>query len=158
MKRHIIFSLLLAIGLITACSEPSATDEQHKQSSAVSTGLQVSEAERWYSAAMVEQGKVIFQQNCAQCHGGFAQGNPDWRQPKADGRYLPPPLNGSGHAWHHPLDQLRQVIKYGQGPDIPSDMPAWDDKLSDQEIDATIAWFQSRWPEPIYQAWNRPKH
>lgn len=158
MKIRVIFSLLLVVGLIAACSDNSATNEQRKQSSETNAAIKSSDTGRWYSAAMVEQGKGVFQQNCAQCHGGFGQGNPDWRQPTADGRYLPPPLNGSGHTWHHPLDQLRQVIKYGRGPDIPSDMPAWGEKLSDQEIDAVIAWFQSRWPEPIYQAWNRPKH
>ena len=32
-------------------------------------------------------------------------------------------------------------------------MPAWKDKLSDEDIDAVIAWMQSVWPEEIYRAW-----
>jgi len=32
-------------------------------------------------------------------------------------------------------------------------MPAWEGKLSDDDIEAVIAWIQSRWPEEIYQAW-----
>lgn len=32
-------------------------------------------------------------------------------------------------------------------------MPAWKDKLSDDEMTAAIAWFQSKWPDEIYNAW-----
>ena len=32
-------------------------------------------------------------------------------------------------------------------------MPAWGEKLSDAEIKAIVAWFQSLWPEEIYSAW-----
>lgn len=32
-------------------------------------------------------------------------------------------------------------------------MPAWGDKLSEQEIAAVVEWFQSRWPDPVYAAW-----
>jgi len=34
-------------------------------------------------------------------------------------------------------------------------MPAWRDKLSDDEIDDIIVWFQSRWPDQVYAAWQR---
>ncbi len=147
--------LVLSLGLLAACSDDSQTEMNNHSAMATDTAVK---AERWYTQEMVNQGKPLYQENCAQCHGGFGQGNPDWRKPTADGRYLPPPLNGTGHAWHHPLDQLRGVIKHGRGPDVPSDMPAWKDKMTDQEIDSVIAWFQSRWPDKIYQAWSRPKH
>ena len=32
-------------------------------------------------------------------------------------------------------------------------MPAWGGKLSDQDIDAVIAWFQSLWPDAVYGEW-----
>ena len=32
-------------------------------------------------------------------------------------------------------------------------MPAWKDKLSGQDINAVIVWFQSKWPQPVYDAW-----
>ena len=165
MKKQVsVFLLLIGSFFLAACSDEQEVERDNNQqimgSSAVVSSSQSGtqkKREPWYTQDMVPQGKKLFQQNCAQCHGGFAQGNPNWRQPLDNGRYLPPPLNGSGHAWHHPLDQLRGVIKYGRGPDIPSDMPAWGDKLNDQEIDSVIAWFQSRWPDEIYQAWSRPK-
>ena len=32
-------------------------------------------------------------------------------------------------------------------------MPAWKDKLSDNDIEAVIAWIQARWPEDVYKSW-----
>lgn len=97
-------------------------------------------------------GEKVFQTNCAVCHGAQAQGAPNWERPGPDGKYPPPPLDGSAHAWHHPRGALRQVIKEGTIR-IGGNMPAWGDKLSDAEIDAVITWFQSRWPDEIYAAW-----
>ncbi len=102
---------------------------------------------------VLAQGERVFQANCASCHGTQAQGAPNWERPGVDGKYPPPPLDGSAHAWHHPRNALRQVIKEGTVR-IGGNMPAWGDKLSDAEIDAVIAWFQSRWPDEIYAAWT----
>ena len=148
----------LSVLVLTACGSPEEDSSDHSGHSMKAEAKAGQPVKRWYTKEMVNQGKPLYQANCAQCHGGFAQGNPDWRKPTDDGRYLPPPLNGTGHAWHHSLAQTRDVIKNGRGPDVPSDMPAWGSKLSDQEVDAIIAWFQSRWPDEIYQAWARPKH
>ena len=100
-------------------------------------------------------GKEVFMTHCARCHGQQAEGAPDWRTPNAQGHYPPPPLNGSGHAWHHPKAMLRQVIREGSPPGPQARMPAWKDRLSEQEIQAVIAWFQSLWPEDVYQAWQQ---
>jgi len=32
-------------------------------------------------------------------------------------------------------------------------MLAWGEKLSDEEMIAVIAWFQSKWSDQIYAAW-----
>ncbi|RCX26381.1 c-type cytochrome [Thioalbus denitrificans] len=111
-------------------------------------------APRWYSAAQVRQGMAIYGRHCAECHGPAAQGASDWRQPGPDGRYPAPPLNGSGHAWHHPLGMLRYVIRNGS-PGGQGNMPAWGGKLDEEEILAVIAWFQSRWPEQAYANWSQ---
>jgi mono/diheme cytochrome c family protein len=102
--------------------------------------------------AIIARGAQIFGKNCASCHGDRAQGAFRWEHPGADGRYPPPPLDGSAHAWHHPQAALEQVIRSGtqaQG----GNMPAWGGKLKDADIRAVIAWFQSLWPDPIYAAW-----
>ncbi len=107
---------------------------------------------RWYDAEQVEIGRELFQQNCATCHGLEAQGALAWTQPGPDGKYPPPPLNGSGHAWHHPLPVLYSVIRNGS-PGGQGNMPAWREKLDEDQIVSVIAWFQDQWPDEIYTAW-----
>jgi mono/diheme cytochrome c family protein len=100
----------------------------------------------------IARGETTFRANCASCHGVNAQGAFNWRKVGLDGKYPAPPLNGTGHAWHHPTKVLRQVIKYGS-PGGQGNMPPWKDKLTDQEIDDVIVWFQSKWSTQVYQAW-----
>ncbi len=107
---------------------------------------------RWYSQSQVDMGKRLFIDNCAECHGVAAQGTKDWNKPEADGKYPPPPLNGKAHAWHHPMKGLKQSITRG-GLAIGGSMPGFGDKLSDAETEAVISYFQSKWPQPTYQAW-----
>ncbi|MFM1892816.1 MAG: hypothetical protein RLZ44_1893 [Pseudomonadota bacterium] len=106
--------------------------------------------ERWYRPEHAALGAGLYRQHCASCHGPAAEGAPGWQQPGPDGRYPPPPLNGSAHAWHHPLKALYHTITRGQG-----NMPAWGGRLSRAEVLAIIAWFQSLWPDEIYAAWQR---
>jgi len=107
--------------------------------------------ERSVDPKVIEAGERLFRQHCSQCHGQQAEGDPNWRKPDADGKYPPPPLNGTGHAWHHPKLWLKQMIQEGSRPQ--GNMPAWRDKLTDDEIEAVIAWFQSQWPDRVYAAW-----
>jgi thiol:disulfide interchange protein DsbC len=107
---------------------------------------------RWYDQATVDQGATLFEQNCASCHGINAEGTADWKKTDADGNYPPPPLNGSAHAWHHNKELLTRTILEG-GAKLGGSMPAFAGKLSEQEIEAVIAYFQSKWPDPIYQKW-----
>ena len=108
-------------------------------------------ATRWYSDEQVRRGATLFAQNCAACHGAKAQGADQWQFRGPDNKFPPPPLNGTAHAWHHPLAQLFHMIENGTQP--TGNMPAWGDTLTDDEIIATIAWFQSQWPDEVYQAW-----
>lgn len=99
------------------------------------------------------RGRKLYQQNCASCHGKNAEGGaPDWRKIDADGMYPPPPLNGTGHTWHHPTKVLVNLIKNGTAK-IGGKMPAWKDKLSDQEINDILIWIKAQWPDDIYAAW-----
>lgn len=107
---------------------------------------------RWYSLDEARQGRTLFAENCAACHGQQAVGNPTWQTPDANGQYPAPPLNGSGHGWHHPYAVLHQVIVHGGAP-MGGTMPAWGDRLSETEIRRVIAGFQSYWPDEIYQNW-----
>jgi mono/diheme cytochrome c family protein len=110
-------------------------------------------ADRWFNQGVVNYGGVLFQQNCAVCHGANAEGTSDWKKADANGNYPPPPLDGSAHAWHHAIPQLTRSIKEG-GIKLGGVMPAFADKLSDQDILAVIAYFQSKWPDKIYASWH----
>ena len=108
--------------------------------------------ERTTDFTQVSRGGKLFQANCAECHGAGAEGDPNWRQRDADEIFPAPPLNGTGHAWHHPQKMLHHVIKNGS-PGGQGKMQAWGGKLSEQEIEDIIAWFKAKWPQPVYEAW-----
>lgn len=111
------------------------------------------ETGRWYSDTQVARGEETFRQNCAACHGQNAEATPNWKKTDANGQYPPPPLNGTAHAWHHDLDLLRRTIREG-GAKLGGKMPAFEDQLNDAQIDSVIAFFQSKWPDEIYQRWS----
>lgn len=110
------------------------------------------ETGRWYTQPQASHGADVFANNCAECHGANAEATPNWRKPAPDGKYPPPPLNGTAHAWHHPLDMLRTTVRKGGAP-VGGLMPPFGEKLTAQDIDAAIAFFQDKWPDDIYAAW-----
>ena len=109
---------------------------------------------RWYKPAHTELGRGLFDTHCASCHGKEAIGDPNWRQPDENGLYRPPPLNGTAHAWHHPLAVLYQQIMKGSAPGA-GNMPAFQNVLDRGEALAIISYFQSLWSDEIYGAWQR---
>ena len=107
---------------------------------------------RWYNQSDVDKGSALFKQNCSSCHGVNAEGTLDWKKTDSNGKYPPPPLNGTAHTWHHSKDLLRKTILEG-GARLGGLMPPFRDKLSDQDIDDVIAFMQSKWTDDIYQKW-----
>lgn len=103
-------------------------------------------------ATQVALGKTVYEQHCGKCHGANLEGQPNWRKRNADGKLPAPPHDDSGHTWHHPDQMLVDIIKQGMVPPFApegyqSDMAAWQGKLSDEEIWATLAYIKSRWSE-----------
>jgi len=107
---------------------------------------------RWYTQSQVELGINVYAKNCISCHLENAQGTTDWKTANPDGSYPPPPLNGSAHAWHHPMVILKKVIEEGGVP-LGGKMPGFKDKLKEDEKLAVISYFQSFWNDEIYGAW-----
>ena len=101
------------------------------------------------------KGMELYTKNCASCHMGNLAGNPDWKSGvDDDGQRLPPPLNGTGHTWHHPDAHLFKITKHGIKPPLApegyeSDMPAFEGMLSDGEIWAVLAFIKAKWPSRI---------
>lgn len=104
-------------------------------------------------AELVALGKEVYAAQCAACHGAALEGEPNWRQRRADGRLPAPPHDPSGHTWHHPDAHLFVMTKHGVqalvGADYASDMPAYADVLSDREIRAVLSYIKSTWPADI---------
>src|SRR5690554_4576532 len=92
---------------------------------------------RWYTHTQVEAGGPLFAQHCAVCHGEQAEATADWMRRDAQGNFPPPPLNGSAHAWHHPLEVLLTVIDQGGEP-YGGVMPPFRDILSHDEKLAVV--------------------
>lgn len=102
-------------------------------------------------------GQRLYLKNCAVCHGSNAEGAMDWRKPDKDGKNPAPPLNGTGHTWHHSNKSLINTIRNGTAK-IGGNMPAWKDKLSDSEIKLILTWITAQWPDEIYTAWYNRFH
>ncbi|MGP1397120.1 MAG: c-type cytochrome [Inquilinaceae bacterium] len=104
----------------------------------------------------VALGKDLYAAQCAACHGANLEGQPNWRQRLPNGRLPGPPHDASGHTWHHPDAQLFAITKYGVEALAPagyeSDMPAFEDALTDDQIAAVLAYIKSRWPQNIRRA------
>jgi mono/diheme cytochrome c family protein len=103
--------------------------------------------------ALVALGKTVYARECASCHGAKLEGQPDWQVRSASGRLPAPPHDANGHTWHHPDDQLFDIVRNGlaayAGKDYQSDMPVYGSRLSDREIWAVLAFIKSTWPERI---------
>jgi putative ABC transport system substrate-binding protein len=102
----------------------------------------------------IAHGRRLFEQHCRPCHGKKAVGeNPAtplgaWTEAGP----VAPALNGAGHAWHHPPEYHVRIIREGsivKG----SRMQGWSKSMSDYDMLAVIAYFQSLWPTQIKEAY-----
>ena len=102
---------------------------------------------------LVALGQTLYQRECAACHGTALEGQENWQTRLSNGRLPAPPHDASGHTWHHPDGQLFALTKFGPaalaGGDYESDMPAYEEVLSDREIVAVLSFIKSRWPMEI---------
>lgn len=108
--------------------------------------------------AAIAEGREIYREYCAACHGGDLEGQPNWRQRDEDG-YLPaPPHDMTGHTWHHPDRQLFLITKLGTeaivGNGYRSRMAGFGDVLGDQDIVNVLAYIKSTWPAPVIERHN----
>ena len=144
LLKNTILSLL-SFGILISCSDDKSNVDLEPKKAQV---IRASVDPKIYS-----QGRKLFLVNCAECHGAQGEGEKDWRNIGADGVNKAPPLNGTGHAWHHSEKSLTNSIKNGTVK-IGGKMPAWKGKLSDREIKLILAWMTAQWSDEIYTAWH----
>jgi len=105
-------------------------------------------------AKVLAMGERIYAEQCASCHGDRLQGQPDWRTRGADGLLPAPPHDAGGHTWHHPDEMLFRITKFGVAsivgdPSYKTSMPAYEGRLSDDEIIAVLSWIKAQWPPQV---------
>jgi mono/diheme cytochrome c family protein len=114
------------------------------------------------NAEQVTLGRQVYAANCASCHGANLEGQPNWQQDLPTGGRPAPPHDATGHTWHHDDQSLFTTVKYGGQATSPqgyqSNMPAFGDSLSDNEIWATLAFIKSSWPPDIQAAQQQAGH
>jgi mono/diheme cytochrome c family protein len=106
------------------------------------------------NAEQVQAGQAVYAQHCAVCHGANLEGQPNWKQTLPTGGLPAPPHDETGHTWHHADALLFKIVKLdGQSgvadPSFKSNMPAFQNVLSNAEIWAVLAFIKSRWPPKI---------
>ena len=138
--------ILLLAAIVAGCDRKAST-ESHPEALQAPLG-----SDRPLSVESVMQGARLYQENCAQCHGPEAQGHPDWQNPDFAAA---PPLNGTGNEWKRTKAELMLIIKNGAKRNNEPVMPGLNGKLSDQEVESVIAWFQALWPLDVYDRWRK---
>ena len=146
MKWKIFATLIMGLGL-AGCDMPT-------EGTARSSGSEAA-LERNLDPVQVARGKAVYDKACLECHGAGGRGQPgDWRIRDADGHFPPPPLDDSAHAWHHPTAVLLQVIREGS-PQGQGKMPAWEGRLSEQEMQDVVVYIKSLWSDEVYRLWSK---
>ena len=116
----------LAVPLHTPTPAPTSTPEMVLQGT---------------SPDRAEQGRVAYLQTCAMCHGMQAEGYAN--------DLAAPALDSSEHASHHSDQQIHDWIFKGK-LGLGTQMPAYGDQLSDEELHAIIAYLHTLWtPDQI---------
>ena len=113
----------------------------------------------FHYAPDIEAGRAIYAARCASCHGANLEGQPEWQSAKQDGTYPAPPHDETGHTWHHGDAMLRDYIRRGgqavlddMGVDFTSGMPGLGAELTEEDIEAVLAYIRSTWPDRIRAA------
>lgn len=84
--------------------------------------------------SLVALGQQVYQETCARCHGSGGEG------------LIGPALDRTGHAWHHPDQQIRDWIQNGK-LGLQISMPAYGEQLDEAEIEAVMAFIKTWWDD-----------
>lgn len=143
-------------GMLIAAVSASAVIYVYSRSSGTSS----TDLLRYGDTTTVTTGETIYGAHCASCHGVKLEGEPKWQSPNADSTMPAPPHNERGHTWHHTDRILFDLTKYGVGKFVKlenykSNMPAYENVLSDDEIIAVLSYIKSTWPEDVQARHNQ---
>ena len=106
------------------------------------------------SALMITRGKIVYEGNCISCHKVNLIGAENWKVLDKDGHRKAPPLNGTGHTWHHDDASLHNIIKFGLAKIVKNyegKMIGFGDKINDKQIDSVLSYIKSHLEDEIYE-------
>ena len=106
------------------------------------------------SIEAIKKGKILYNQYCVSCHQANLAGATNWQGLDEDGHRKAPPLNGTGHTWHHTDELLHRMIKYGFAKLIKNyegKMMGFGDEISDEGIDNILSYIKSYLKDDIYE-------
>ena len=106
------------------------------------------------SVLMIARGKIVYESNCVSCHQVNLVGAENWKGLDEDGHRKAPPLNGTGHSWHHDDATLHNIIKHGLAKLVKNyegKMIGFGDKINDKQIDSVLSYIKSHWEDEIYE-------
>jgi mono/diheme cytochrome c family protein len=147
IKLRILATLIAGLGLAACDQVPADASDPARGDDAP--------LDRKLDPDQVARGKSVYAKHCMECHGADGRGQPgDWRVRDAEGHFPPPPLDDSAHAWHHPTAVLLEIIREGS-PQGQGKMPAWKDRLTEQETQDVVAYIKSLWSDPVYRLWSK---
>lgn len=140
MRKTIVWITGFGSAAVIAGALYFSTDLKPAEASVDQSDLQV-----------IANGKDLYNQFCASCHGEDLKGQDNWKVTKADGRLPAPPHDKDGHTWHHSDGVLFDYIKGGGDSlglkDFKTGMPPFKSMMNDTEIWSTLAYIKSRWPD-----------
>jgi len=107
------------------------------------------------SKITIAKGELLYNQYCVSCHMVNLSGAKNWKNGKDnDGHNLSPPLNGTGHTWHHSDELLHNIVKHGfvnLVKNYKGKMAGFANKINDKQIDSVLSYIKSYWKVEIYE-------
>ena len=150
MERSFLISgLMVVLLLLAGCQGTLDTSAPAQQQAQTIPTLPT------FTPTDIALGEKVYAINCASCHGETLAGEADWKQQNDDGSFRSPPHSADGHTWHHADNVLIESIEKGGArfEDLniggTSNMPAFAQTLTDEEIRAVLIFIKSTWPEDI---------
>lgn len=137
---------------LSSCQKSDEAKNAAKQLTPIESPKQV-KIDQMFTVEGITRGASVYQEHCAECHGPQAQGHPSWSDQDIGTFVVAPPLDGTNEIWKKTKQQLVEVINNGVIKDAKPVMPGWKDRLSDQQVEDAIMWFQALWPSERFDTW-----
>lgn len=157
-SRLCLFALLVIVaGCSAAESSPTPGEVQHpvqpdsgeQQHLPGDSAIQI--LGREFTESEIEEGRTVYVQYCAACHGidGEGQFPAAPFEPDSTGRIGAPPHDETGHTWHHSDILLMRYITEGgfTNPERFYPMPPFGSILSDEQTLIVLAYIKTMWTD-----------